>query len=69
MAYVDGLKISKHRVERLMKQHGSQAKKNSKLEAIRRADTKKPRPTHPNQWWGIDMTKIMRVLAGCMWSL
>ncbi len=30
-----------------------------KLKAVRRANTKKPRPTSPNQWWGIDMTKVM----------
>lgn len=59
MTYVDGLKISKHRVERLMKQHSLQVKKNMKLKAIRRADTKKPKPIKPNQWWGIDMTKVM----------
>ncbi|WP_156961979.1 hypothetical protein [Candidatus Paracaedibacter symbiosus] len=29
------------------------AKKNTRLQAIRRADTKKP--NRPNQWWGIDM--------------
>lgn len=59
LTYVDGLKISKHRVERLMRQHNLQVKKNMKLKAIRRADTKKPKPTKPNQWWGIDMTKVM----------
>ena len=59
MTYVDELKISKHRVERLMKQHNLQVKKNLKLKAIRRSGTKKPRPTHPHQWWGIDMTKVM----------
>ena len=50
LTYVDGLEISKHRVERLMKQHDLHVKKNMKLKAIRRADTKKPKPTRPNQW-------------------
>lgn len=59
LTYVDGLKISKHRVERLMKQQDLQVKKNMNLKAIRRANTKKPRPVCPNQWWGIDMTKVM----------
>jgi hypothetical protein len=27
--------------------------------AKRKADTSKPRPTRPNEWWGIDMTKVM----------
>ncbi len=30
-----------------------------KLKALRRAQTRKPRPVHPNQWWGIEMTKVM----------
>ena len=59
MVYVDGLQISKHRIERLMKHHGLQVKKNMNLKAVRRADTKKPKPTYPNCWWGIDMTKVM----------
>ncbi len=42
-----------------MKQHDLQVKKNMKLKAVRRADTKKPKPIRPNQWWGIDMTKVM----------
>jgi hypothetical protein len=56
---VDGLEISKHRVEKLMRQHNLQVKKNMKLKAIRRAITKKPKPTRPNHWWGIDMIKVM----------
>lgn len=59
LVYVDGLVISKHRIERLMKQHDLQVKKNMKLKALRRAPTKKPKPISPNQWWGIDMTKVM----------
>lgn len=34
-------------------------KPNLKLRARRKADTKKPKPTRPNEWWGIDMTKVM----------
>ena len=67
MTYVDGLKISKHRAERLMKQHDLQVKKKMKLKAVRRSDTKKPRPSSPNQWWGIDMTKVMIEGFGCLY--
>jgi transposase InsO family protein len=35
------------------------------LKAVRRADSKKPRPTHPNGCGGIDMTKVM--LEGFGW--
>jgi len=57
--YVDDLPISKNRVHRLMKAHDLLVKKNMKLKALRRANTKKPQPDIPNQWWGIDMTKVM----------
>lgn len=64
MTYVDGLKISKHRVERLMKQHNLQMKKNIKLKVIRRTDTKKLKPSRSNWWWGADMTKVMMERLG-----
>ena len=32
---------------------------NLKLRARRKPNTRKPRPTRPNEWWGIDMTKVM----------
>lgn len=31
---------------------------NTKLKATR-TESSKPRPTAPNQWWGIDMTKVL----------
>lgn len=34
-------------------------KPNLKLIAKRKAISNKPKPTRPNEWWGIDMTKIM----------
>ena len=59
LKYVDGINLSKNRVHRLMKMHNLLVTKNMKLKAIRRANTKKPKPDRPNQWWGIDMTKVM----------
>ncbi len=34
-------------------------KANARLKARRTPTRSKPRPTTPNQWWGIDMTKVM----------
>lgn len=47
------------RIYRLMKKNDLLVKPNVKLKAIRKAHTEKPRPTRPNEWWGIDMTKVM----------
>jgi len=57
--YVDGLLINKKRVYRLMKEHNLTVKPNHKLKARRLSGRKKPRPDRPDQWWGIDMTKVM----------
>ena len=59
LRYVDGLAVNQKRVYGTMKANGLLVKPNLKLRAKRRADTRKPRPTRPNQWWGIDMTKVM----------
>ncbi len=57
--YIDDISVSKNRVHRLMKTHGLLVPKNMKIKASRRANTSKPKPHRPNQWWGIDMTKVM----------
>ncbi len=59
LRYVDGLVINKKRVYRLMKEHNLTVKPNHKLKAKRLSGRPKPRPDRPNQWWGIDMTKVM----------
>lgn len=59
LTYIDGLSVSKNKVHRLMKAHNLLVAKNMKIKASRRANTRKPRPERPNQWWGIDMTKVM----------
>ena len=59
LRYVDGLVINKKRVYRLMKEHNLTVKPNMKLKAKRLSSRRKPRPDRPNQWWGIDMTKVM----------
>jgi transposase InsO family protein len=57
--FIDYLEVSKNRVHRLMQKHNLVVPKNMKLKASRKAHTKKPVPERPNQWWGIDMTKVM----------
>jgi len=55
----DKLKINKKRVLRLLREHNLLAGSKRAFKASREVDSKKPRPTEPHQWWGIDMTKIM----------
>ena len=59
LRFVDGLRINKKRVLRLLRQHGLLVKATPRLKATRTPGRSKPRPTVPNQWWGIDMTKVM----------
>lgn len=67
LRFVDGLRINKKRVLRLMRQHGLLVKANSRLKATRTPGRSKPRPTAPHQWWGIDMTKVMVEPLGWMY--
>jgi putative transposase len=59
LKYVDKLDINKKRVFRLMQKHELLVKPNMKIKAIRTPSRSKPKPDRPNQWWGIDMTKVM----------
>ena len=59
LKYIDGLEINKKRVLRLMQKHEFLVKPDTKLKATRTPDRSKPRLDRPNQWWGIDMTKVM----------
>jgi transposase InsO family protein len=59
LKYVDGLKVNRKRVFRLMQKHELVVKPNTRLKAIRTVQRSKPRPVRPRQWWGIDMTKVM----------
>jgi len=51
--------INKKRIQRLMQEHQLQVQPNGALRARRAHKHSKPRPQRPNQWWGIDMTKVM----------
>jgi transposase InsO family protein len=59
LRYVDGQPVNKKRILRLMREHDLLVKPNLRLRAKRRIQTRKPKPTAPNAWWGIDMTKVM----------
>jgi putative transposase len=59
LRYVDGLIANQKRVYGVMKAADLLVKPKIKLRARRKADTTKPRPIRPNEWWGIDMTKVM----------
>ena len=64
LRYVDRLDVNKKRVLRLMRQHELLVAPDTKLKATRTPQKAKPRPDRPNQWWGIDMTKVMTELGG-----
>jgi len=59
LRYVDRLDVNKKRVLRLMRRHNLQVTPDTTFKATRTPQRDKPRPTRPNQWWGIDMTKTM----------
>lgn len=59
LRFIDGLVVNKKRVYRLMKEHNLTVRPNQQLKAKRLSSRRKPRPDRPNQWWGIDMTKVM----------
>ena len=59
LKFVNKLEVNKKRILRLMQKHGLLVKPNQKLKASRTPTRGKPRPDRPNQWWGIDMTKVM----------
>jgi putative transposase len=59
LRYVDGLDVNPKRVYRLMRLHGLTVPPHHQLKATRTTNRPKPRPACPNQWWGIDLTKVM----------
>jgi putative transposase len=59
LKYVDRLEINKKRVLRIMRRHNLLVKPNTNLKSTRAIGRNKPKPERPNEWWGIDMTKVM----------
>ena len=69
LRFVEGQKVNKKRVERIMQRHDLQVKPNLKLRARRTPMRSKPRGTRPNEWWGIDMTKVMIPSFGWVYAV
>ncbi len=67
LRFVEGLGVNKKRVLRLMRQNQLLVKPGLKLKAKRTSSHPKPRPTCPNQWWGIDMTPMSIGVDGYGW--
>ena len=61
LKYRQDVIINKKRIYRIMKEHNLLVQPNARLKAIRsnQAYKNKPKATLPNQYWGIDMTKVM----------
>jgi putative transposase len=65
LRFVEQWPVNKKRVWRLMREHHLVVPPTLKLKARRTPTRNKPKPTKPNEWWGIDMTKVM--VAGFGW--
>jgi putative transposase len=59
LRYVEQVPVHKKRILRLMREHQLLVQPNLRLRAKRTPTGSKPRPTKPNEWWGIDMTKVL----------
>jgi putative transposase len=65
LRYVEQRSVNKKRILRLMREQQLLVTPNLRLNATRTPTGSKPRPTRPNEWWGIDMTKLL--VAGFGW--
>ncbi len=59
LRFVAGAPVNKKRVYRLLRENNLLVRTETRLLAKRASNTRKPRPERANQWWGIDMTKVM----------
>jgi transposase InsO family protein len=57
--FVEQLSMNKKRILRLMREHYLLVMPNPRLKAKRTPTGRQPRPTKPNEWWGIDMIKVL----------
>jgi putative transposase len=63
--FVEQLPINKRRVLRMMRAHCLLGTPNLRLKAERTPTRSKPKPTKRNEWWGINMTKVL--VEDCGW--
>ena len=59
LSFVERIRINKKRVYRLLRENDLLVKGDEKLKARRVSGRSKPRPVTPNNWWGVDMTKVL----------
>jgi putative transposase len=59
LRFVEQRAVNKKCIWRLMREHHLLVQPNLRLKAKRTPTRSKPRPTKPNEWWGIDMTKVL----------
>jgi putative transposase len=59
LRFVEQLPVNKKWVLHVMREHRLLVPPNLRLKAKRTPTRDKPKPTHPNEWWGIDMTKVL----------
>lgn len=59
LRYRKGVVVGKNRIYHVMGKYGLLVQKNDRLRAKRYVGRPKPRATRLNEYWGMDMTKIM----------
>ena len=59
LRFRQGIIVSRNRIARIMSENNLMVKKNQKLKARRSNARSKPRAVLPNQYWGMDMTKVL----------
>lgn len=59
LRFTEGFVVNRKRILRLMRVHNWLVPTNTRLRAKRTPTRNKPKPHRPNQWWGIDMTKVL----------
>lgn len=57
--FVEQLPVNQKRMLRLMRAHHLLVTPNLRLRAKRTPMRSTPKPTKPNEWWGIDRTKVL----------
>jgi transposase InsO family protein len=69
LKYRQGLNVNHKRIYRLMKENNLLVSPNTRIKALRANYPRrsKPRATRPNQYWGIDMTKVLIKSSGWLY--
>jgi putative transposase len=65
LRFIEQQAVNKKRTRRLIREHHLLVPPNGRLKAKRTPTQSKPKPTKPDEWWSIDMTKVL--VEGCGW--